>query len=548
MMMKFRRHLLTSLFVCASLGSVCSQPAAPVLEPAQTSGAYLNRILDNLQKTRLERELKKEVEKPAEEEKPVTAPSVEPKMPETRVTLKAVEFSKSSVLTPEKLKEMAAGYINREIGIAELKKFIGDINAWYRSHGYITAIAALPPQEIRDGTLKVLLVEGMIGSVMIEGNANTRSGYIRNRIGIPQDELLDIRTLDHDLMQFNGTNDIKARIKLQAGKKPGTTDCCILVYEPQDKTGSLFIDTAGNKSTGETRVGLTVADASVSGNRDALSVTSLMSNSSKAAMLGYNFPIGRRGSRISFYHSFNNLLIDNAGLEIRGNSRSSGISFTHPLRISARFKTELIFDASRQNSENRVFGLTFVDDAENRFSIGPSFLRLAPGAALYWRPTVVFCDYKGLGDDKKLHKYQLDAMWQKAVSGNRMLNCRLVAQKASDEFIPSADQFFLGGIYSVRGYDESVIGGDGGVNLKLDYLFPIKGFKTTKMFTFYDWGRIYGKSFTTDRMIHSLGFGFTHAFADDSQVVLSVGYPLVKDLNGQAVDGQKLELSLNVSF
>lgn len=547
-MLKFGRHVLTSLFVCAAMSCVCAQPAAPVLEPSNTSGAYLNRILDNLQKTRLERQLKKEIENPEKTEKPAVAPSVEAKVPEVRVTLKSVEFSKSLVLTPEQLKEMAAAYINREIGIAELKEFIGGINTWYRSHGYITALATLPPQEIRDGVLKIMLIEGVIGNVKLEGNANTRSGYIRGRIGIPQNELLDIRTLDRDLVRFNGTSDIRVRIKLQAGEKPGTTDCIMLVYEPQDKTGNLFIDTAGNKSTGETRVGLTVSDASVTGNRDALTVTSLMSNRSKAAMLGYNFPIGRRGSKISFYHSFNNLLIDNAGLEIRGNSRSNGFSVTHPMHISARFKSELIFDAHRQNSENRVFGLTFVDDSENRFSIGSSFLRLSQGAALYWRPTVVFCDYKGLGDDKKLHKYQLDAMWQKLLSGNRQLNCRFVGQKAGDELIPSADQFFIGGIYSVRGYDESVIGGDSGMNLKLDYFFPIGGSKTTKMFTFYDWGRIYGKSFATDRMIHSLGFGFSHSFADDSQLVLSVGYPLVKELNGQAVDGQKLELSMSVLF
>ncbi|HNW11761.1 MAG TPA: ShlB/FhaC/HecB family hemolysin secretion/activation protein [Candidatus Rifleibacterium sp.] len=547
-MLKFERQFLISLFVCASMSCVYAQPAAPILEPANTSGAYLNRILDNFQKTRLERQLKREIENPEKTEKPTTASAAEPKMPEIRVTLKAVEFSRSSVLTPEQLKEMAAGYVNRELGIAELKEFIGGINNWYRSHGYITAIAALPPQEIKDGKLKVLLIEGLIGNVRLAGNANTRSGYIRSRLGIPQNELLDIRNLDRDLIQFNGTNDIKARIKLQAGEKPGTTDCYILVYEPQDKTGSLFIDTAGSKGTGETRVGLTVADASISGNRDSLTVTSLMSNTSKAAMLGYNFPINRRGTRISFYHSFNNLLIDNAGLEIRGASRSTGFSVTHPMRVGTSFKSELIFDAHRQNSENRVFGLTFVDDSENRFSIGSSFLRLSSGAALYWRPTVVFCDYKGLGDDQKLRKYQLDAMWQKVLPGKRQLQCRLIGQKACDEFIPSADQFFLGGMYSVRGYEESVIGGDSGINLKLDYLFPIGGFKTTKMFVFYDWGRIYGKSFANDRMIHALGFGFSHSFAGDSQVVFSVGYPLVKELNVQAVDGQKLELSMNVSF
>ncbi len=548
-MLKNRSSLLTTLFVCASLTCSFANPPAPAIEPARTSGADLNRILDNLQKTRMERELKKEMESQEKDEKPANAaPIPEPSVPETRVNLKAVEFSESSVLPQEMLQEMAAKYVNREIGIAELKEFIGNINKWYRSHGYITAMAVLPPQEIKDGKLKVLLIEGKIGNVLVQGNANTRSGYIRGRIDVPQGELLDIRALDRDLAWFNGTNDMKVRIKLQAGEKPGTTDCFLLAYEPLDKTAVLFVDTAGNKSTGETRTGLTFSDSSVIGNRDAFTMTSLMSNSSKAAMLGYNVPISRRGTRVSLYHSFNNLLIDNAGLEIRGRSQASGFSITHPLQVTARLKSELIFDAQRQNSENRVFGITFVDDSEKRFSIGSSFLRLSPGQALYCKPLITFCDYDGLGEDKKVQKYQIDAMWQKVLRGNQQLNLRLSAQKAKDEFMPSADQFFLGGMYSVRGYEESVIGGDGGMNLKLDYFFPLKGMKTTKMFTFYDWGKIYGKSFVTDRMIHSLGFGFSHSFANDSQVVLSVGYPLAKELNNQQVDGQKVELSMSISF
>jgi hemolysin activation/secretion protein len=548
MMLKPGNYLLASLLVLVCMTGAEAQPAAPVLEPANTPGAYLNRILDNLQKARLERELKKEIESHTQSEESATPPAIEAKVPETRVTLQAVEFSKSMVLTPEKLKEMAAGYINREIGIAELKEFIGGINAWYRRHGHITALATLPPQEIKDGILKVLLIEGTIGNIKLEGNVNTRSGYIRSRIEVPPDELLDIRAVDRDLVRFNGTNDIKVRIKLQAGEKPGTTDCLMLVYEPEDKTGNLFIDTAGNRNTGETRVGMTVSDASLTGNRDALAVTALMTNRSKAAMLGYNFPIGRRGSKVSLYQSANNLQFDSAGLEIRGESSSTGFSITRPMQVSAGFKSELIFDAHKQDSKNRALGMTFVDDSENRFSAGSSFLRLSQRSALYCRPTVVYCDYSGLGEDKIIRKYQLDAMWQKILPGNQQWNCRLVGQKACDEFIPSADQFFIGGMYSVRGYDESVIGGDSGINLKLDYFFPIKGYKMTKMFAFYDWGKIYGKSFATDRMIHSLGFGFSHSFANDSQLVLSVGYPLVKKLNDQEMDGQKIELSMNVSL
>lgn len=548
-MLRNRTFILIAVFFCLALNSSYADTIAPKLDPSRTSGADLNRILDDLQKKRIDRELKKELDSAEKKSEPTSvAPEPQTTVPETRVTLNRIDFNESSVLSQQQLSEFSKDYLNKEIGIADLKDFIGKINGWYRSHGYITAMAALPPQEIKSGILRVVLIEGKIGKVGVLGNTNTRADYIRKRINVPVGKLLDIRELDRDLIWFNGTNDLKARIKLQAGEKPGTTDCFILAYEPEDKTFNLFTDSAGSKSTGETRVGFSYSDASVSGRRDAFSLTSLMSNSSKAAMFAYNFPINKRGTKLSLYHSSNFLTVENSGLDIRGESESSGFSLTHPLRISNSFKSEVIFDAQTQRSTNSVFGLDFVSDREKRYSLGQSFLKLWRGNALFLRPMLTICDYKGLADQRKIQKYSLDGVWQKVNPGRQMLSVKLSGQKSQDDFVPSADQFFLGGLNSVRGYDESVISGDSGISLKFDYQFPLKFSKKTNMLAFYDWGKLFGKSFIPTRMIHSFGFGFNHSFAGDSMISLYVGYPIVKQIGAIDVEPQKIELMMNFSL
>ncbi len=552
-MLKVRKIFLILAFLsCVPVAYSQIIPSAADLAPADNAGADLNRTVRDLQKSTIERDLSRERKfSQKKEEKVDGSAAAKADIPETRVMLKKVEFSESKVLSNEQLREFAAKYEDRVVGIAELNELVGKINLWYRANGYITAMAALPPQELKDGKLRIVLIEGTMGQVKIEGNTNTRNSYIRNRVKIPEGELLDIRSLDRSLAWFNGTNDVKLRIKLQAGAEPGTTDCYILAYEPADNVGSLFVDTAGNRSTGQTRSGFSYTDYSVSGRRDVFNMTALAAKNSKSAIMSYNTPINRRGTRLSLYNSFNSLVIiqdDANGFSIKGRSSSLGLSLTHPLKITTNYREELVLDVHRQNAENKVLGMTFVDDEEKRYSLGKSFLKLLSGEALYFKPTWSYCEYEGLSGRKHVQKFALDGLWQKVRTTGQQINLRVAGQKAADDFMPSSDQFLLGGLYSVRGYNESVIGGDSGLNLKVDYLFPIKALESAQLFTFYDWGRIYGKSLLVTKMIHSFGFGFRHSFANDSQITFTVGFPLEKEIGDQRADSHKFDLSLNFLF
>ncbi|MFZ5952622.1 MAG: hypothetical protein ACOYXC_18110, partial [Candidatus Rifleibacteriota bacterium] len=124
--LKFKLSLfLTAVFVFLALAGSYAQTTTPSIEPARTPGADLNRILDDLQKNRIERELKKELDNSEKKAEPASAAQVQqPALPETRVTLNKIEFNESSVLSQEKLAEFSKEYLNKEIGIADLKDFI----------------------------------------------------------------------------------------------------------------------------------------------------------------------------------------------------------------------------------------------------------------------------------------------------------------------------------------------------------------------------------------------------------------------------------------
>lgn len=541
---------LTFIALCAVTQAQVLPPKVN-LQPAYNAGSELNRTLRDLQKTRTERELQRRLDDSLKKDEKQADSPPPAAVPEITVQLKRIEFSPSSVIPEAELRSIAAEYENRQVSMVQLYEMVNKVNEWYKSRGYVTAMAFLPPQKLNEGLLKVVLVEGKVGEVTIENNQSTRGGYIRNRLNMPAGKLLSIDSLNRDLIWFNGSNDVKLRVKLQAGKAKETTDYEIVAFEPPASTCVLFSDTAGSSSTGRTRAGISYTDSSVTGNRDALNLTALSAKTSKSIFWNYIAPVSLRGAKLTVYNSFNDLTIyqdDSNGFNIKGKSSSAGLTYTHPLKIRSDYREELILDVQQQYSKNKVLGMTFVDDKEKRYSAGQTFLFMRPGQALYLKPMFSYCKYDGLGGDKVARKLTLDTLWQKANKAGQLLVFRLNLQKTNDEYIPSADQLYLGGLYSVRGYNESVIGGDSGLSLKLDYNIPIRQLKGSQVFTFYDWGRIYGKSILSTRVINSAGFGVKHSFVNDSQITLSVGFPFVKKIGDEKVAAHKVDLAVNFVF
>lgn len=544
---------LLTLIVFQTTGSAQTLPSLPQIDNRNTPGVELNRILQQFQKQKLESEMNKQAEEAKEKEKPADKPADAPQkaLPEAKLLLNGVEFSPSQVLKTNELNEITQPYIGQQVKIADLYDLVEKVNKIYRSRGFITALAVLPPQKIENGVLKVFLVEGKVGRRIIAGNVTTRSDYILSRVKLEVGKLLSIKDLDRDLQWFNATNDLKLRVKLQAGSEPRTTDYFLTAYEPKPDQFVIFADTAGSDSTGRTRSGFSYTNNSISGVRDSISATMLFSKNSRAGFVNFSRPINTRGSRLSLYHSFNELKVllgAGVGFQIRGKSNTIGISLNIPQVARTARKEELIFDFHKQRSVNQVLGNIFVDDDENRLSLGKAFYRYAPRQIIYFKPLFTYCEFHGINANKFANRFNFDGIWQRQVADHHVLNLKLNGQKTNNSFLPSSDQFYLGGLYSIRGYNENVIGGDSGMSIKLDYTCPTSISKGTSFFAFYDWGRIYGKSLLSTRMIHAAGFGLNHSFAGSSSISLSVGYPFVKQIGIAKIAPHKVDMTLNLVF
>ncbi|MCA9400211.1 MAG: ShlB/FhaC/HecB family hemolysin secretion/activation protein, partial [Candidatus Omnitrophica bacterium] len=184
--------------------------------------------------------------------------------------LKEVIFSSSKILNQRELKSVSAPYIEKSVSFLELNQITEAINALYQEKNYPTARAILPPQDIKDGVVKIELIEGTLGRIILKGNDSTHAHFILKHLQVESGELLDIQTIEQDLIRFNALYDTRLNAQLSKGETFGTTDLVLTVSEPPRNEGLLYSDNLGQEETGLERGGFTFTYNSITGRRDSL--------------------------------------------------------------------------------------------------------------------------------------------------------------------------------------------------------------------------------------------------------------------------------------
>ena len=346
--MKMHKKHIASLITlaCLSLSNVAL--AAPDNRIANDAGIQMNRMRNYLERERVNRQI---AEDRAAAKNKVESEAAKQTAPGEVITfeLKKIVTDASAVLTDAELDAIIKPYDGKQVQLNDIYAIVDKINALYNEKGYVTCRAFLPPQTITEGTVKLLLVEGRTGTATVNGNKYTKAKYITNRLHLAKGEIANIKQLNKDLLLFNATNSTQLRIMMKAGAEPGTTDYEITAYEPKRDTWTIFEDNAGSDTSGEYRTGLFFNTKSLSGNCDALSLGTVISEGTKAANVMYSRSLGRSGTKMNLMYSTNAVEVVKGDYEdmIKGHANSYAIGFTQPIVVNETTRTELSLDYNR---------------------------------------------------------------------------------------------------------------------------------------------------------------------------------------------------------
>ena len=103
-------------------------------------------------------------------------------------------------------------------------------------------------------------------------------------------------------------------------------------------------------------------------------------------------------------------------------------------------------------------------------------------------------------------------------------------------------------MYSVRGYKESLLGGDSGYSVGLEYSVPVTKDKKTNAFVFMDHGQVFGDSAFDSHVLTSCGLGVRSNITKHIGAVITLGVPLIKEINNTDVDSTRIHFMVSGQF
>lgn len=433
--------------------------------------------------------------------------------------LRKVTFDESKFITPAELDEIAKKYVGKDVDIASLLQLVADINAVYAARGIVTGIATLPEQDAKGGIVRVKLTEGRLQKTTVEGNKQTRTDYILDRVKEPEGEVLDVPKLNRDVIWFNRTNDVQIKALLQPGTSFGLTDLQFAVIEPPVDTLQLFTDNQGAENTGRWEGGAFYKRHGLFGVDDRLTFYGVRSDGNLNGNVAYSIPVNPWGGRAGVSYTEGKIKIIQGpfvALDVTGRSSQAAVNFSQPVWVTQDWLVLLNAALTEGKTVSRFATVAVTDDHYDKTTAGVSVTKSGNTYSITVSPAVNYIawhDYV-LGNNRAFNTYT-GSLIATSAAGPQNFSANVLAswQYTQEKLLPGDQIFSIGGPTTVRGYPSNAASGDSGYyfNAELHYNWSqwLRGFDT---YIFTDWGAVYS-TFPGVTEMASVGVGFSWTYA-----------------------------------
>lgn len=444
----------------------------------------------------LERTIEREYEAkplPAEKEFPVLeieVPQEQFNIPEgTCVLVKELQFTGNTVFSSEKLKEKTGHYLHRNLCMAEIRDLCNEIRALYVRKGYFLARAFPPVQEIKDGLLTIEIVEGRLGAVTIEGNKHYSTHFIRRYftplIGKPlnYDEFLK------KLMLLNEFEDLAIGAIFEKGKKFGTADLILRVKDARPVHLFVDVNNYGSRQTSLYRAGGRLDYGNFVTQGDTFSIAEVVGIPLKQLNFTdaiYRIPLNASGTTFEASYLYTTSRVNKFTiLELRGLSQIGEVKLSQALLRTRRLNTDIFVTFDIKHLKNSARGLHDTVDNLRVLRLGYSLNYFDTNRGNNFADFSIFWGIPRILWGSRA----VDPRASRPGSGGRFVyltaNYRRLQLLPYDAFLvfnasgqysfyklPLAEQIYIGGIDTVRGYPLACALGDSGYYGNLELRVP----------------------------------------------------------------------------
>jgi len=409
-----------------------------------------------------------------------------------RLVLRELAFSGNSVISTAQLMATAAPFLGHGLADADLDALLQRLTGLYLQAGFSTSRATLPVQDMRDGLLRIEVVEGFLEKIVVNGARAQDPAYIAQRLQAGLTTPLNVAALNANLrllMQERGVGDISAELK--PGSRRGGAVLEVTVVEGARYTGGLRVANDRAPAVGGIRGAFEGTAHNLLGRGDQVDLTVGLASGLNDLDFRINVPWSATGPELSlrYFRAVSQLVEEQFevfGAETRSSALNLGLS--QNLWQDARHQLKLSVDVVGKRSESTLLGLpfSFSPGVEN----GKAAVRVAR-LGLQWQQrhardslsarAVWSLGIGGLGatmhssdlPDSQFHSGYLSLQWLHTLGPRAgSLYARGEAQISNDGLLP-LEKFSLGGVNSVRGYRRSRYVRDEGWSASFEYRLPL---------------------------------------------------------------------------
>lgn len=477
------------------------------------------------------------------------------------IAVKDFSFEGNTLFASADLMKILEPYKGDAISVMQLKQACQKITAQYKDKGFFLARAYLPEQQITQGIVRIVIVEGKLGTVRVEGALHYSSEFIKNHFFVGPGDVVNYHALLKSLFLLNEYRDLNVKAQFLKGTAPYTVDVVLNVEDLLPLHGLLDYNNFGSKYVSNHRAGAMAEYTNFLLQGGKFSVRGVSGFPADHLFFGktaYSFPVNRYGTKaeVSYLHSDFNVQKEYRELDAGGYSEIYGLNVVHPLIRNRKTSLDLNGGFDYKTIRNYLLGDISSKDDLRVFKIGMDY---SHKDQLKGRNYFSVLSSYGAPDilDGSSHD---NALSSRAGAGGEFIKCnfdfarfqsikqdvylvlRSSLQVASD-VLPVSEQFSIGGPDSVRGFSQSEYLGDSGHSLSLELRFsppfisekripfvdkPVKDH--IQLVAFMDYGKVYLRNPMADEgkgyELSGAGVGARIKLTDDYSVRVDAGYPV----------------------
>jgi hemolysin activation/secretion protein len=483
------------------------------------------------------------------------------------------------VYSDAELEVLVSDWQGRAVTADELRAVQARLTRHYVESGYVTSGALLPDQTVSDGVVTILIVEGRITDIELEGQQHLRPGYLTGRLETAAP--LQVNELEQKI-QLLQRNPMVQRINAQVAPAPvqGENVLRVRVKEESPYAAGVVYDNGRPPSIGSDELEFWVMDKSLFGWGDRLEAHYSINDGPNGYWLGYSLPLNARDTTLAVAYERNDSLVieepfDDIDIESRFNRAE--ISLRHPFIKNLEQELALSVGMEWRHAETFLLNEDYsfapgVDDGETKVTLvhfvqewldrGQDRL-VALRSDIRWGVDLFDATVNSNLPDGEYLGWEGQFQWVERLP---VLDSRLVirgvAQLTSDSLLPS-EKFSIGGMDTVRGYRENYLTTDRGLAAGIEWQVPVGHLKIPGVSTgfndgllelaaFYDYGQGSNKSFQDPDPdnISSVGLGVLWHPAERVAAKVYWGYALrnVDDYGEHDLQDDGIHFAIGAGF